>query len=377
MQLSKIMTCFAAFTLSASALPCASNYSLALISARTDCTAGTVVCNGPTQFGLCNPPHAIIFQQVAAGMMCSDGQMVASTVGLQAGGSSSSGVSGTGSNTPAPSATPLPVSTTIIVTSTATVTISSSTATSAPPTSTTAALTTSTPATPPSSTSAAPSASSAPAPASTGKAVSYTGDGSVAQGWPAMSDWVSSFDTLYDLFLPSLMVSCSQFGQSNNSPDEIANLKSAIQSIGQSTGVDSRFILAIVQQESGGGCVRAWSTSYSVVNPGLMQSHEGSHSCNTDQATDGVVVKKGVSQTPCPASEITGMITDGVSGTSSGPGLQQLLKSVGGNDAQAYYKVARMYNSGSIPADGNLSGAGATASYASDVANKLLGIVPV
>lgn len=191
-----------------------------------------------------------------------------------------------------------------------------------------------------------------------------------------MSDW-KSFETLFELFTPDLKISCSQFNQTNNSPDEVASLKSAIQSIGESSGVLPAFVLAIVMQESV-GCVRVWGTkapSVAVIrNPGLLQSHDGSHSCNTDQATDGVVVEQGSSQTPCPASEITGMINDGVMGTASGPGLSQLLK---GNDAQSYYRAARMYNSGSIPADGNLSGAGATASYASDVANKLLGIVPV
>ena len=45
------------------------------------------------------------------------------------------------------------------------------------------------------------------------------------------------------------------------------------------TGVDHRFILAVIMQESG-GCVRAPTTNYGVRNPGLMQDHNGSGTCN-------------------------------------------------------------------------------------------------
>ncbi|TKA66262.1 hypothetical protein B0A55_08421 [Friedmanniomyces simplex] len=190
-----------------------------------------------------------------------------------------------------------------------------------------------------------------------------------------MSAWVATFDEMFALNTPALSTSCSQFGQANNSPQEIADIKSAIQSISQSTGVDSRFILAIVMQESV-GCTRVWSTSYSVVNPGLMQTHQGTGSCNTALAANGVVIKQGVASVPCSSASITQMISDGVKGTATGPGLSQLLKQIGGNTAQTFFRAARIYNSGAIPADGNLSAAGATASYASDVANKLCGIVP-
>jgi hypothetical protein len=96
-----------------------------------------------------------------------------------------------------------------------------------------------------------------------------------------------------------MLSSCAQFGVPNNSQDEVTLVHDGIQQIAQSTGVDSRFILAIIMQESG-GCVRAPTTNYGVTNPGLMQSHDGPGSCNS-----------GSLQNPCPEKEVNQMITDG------------------------------------------------------------------
>lgn len=86
--------------------------------------------------------------------------------------------------------------------------------------------------------------------------------------------------------------------------------------------------------------------------------------------------------TPCPESTIYQMIQDGTTGT-TGPGLQQDYPAARDpkygsySDVQLAYRVARIFNSGSIGRDSNgnydLSLAnGATASYASDIANRLL-----
>lgn len=83
-----------------------------------------------------------------------------------------------------------------------------------------------------------------------------------------MSEW-SSFESAWDANLPTIAISCTQFGVDNNSDEESSNLKSAISQVASSSGVDERFILAIVMQESK-GCVRAPTTTYSVRNPGLM-----------------------------------------------------------------------------------------------------------
>jgi hypothetical protein len=69
--------------------------------------------------------------------------------------------------------------------------------------------------------------------------------------------------------------------------------------------------------------------------------------------------------------------TDGLTacGTSSGEGLSNIFSGLGGGDAQAYYKTARTYNSGSIDSSGNLDAGIATHCYVSDVANRLTGWV--
>ncbi|GIC94689.1 LysM peptidoglycan-binding domain-containing protein [Aspergillus udagawae] len=188
------------------------------------------------------------------------------------------------------------------------------------------------------------------------------GTGEVTDGWPSMSDWISTFEEMFEANKGTLKSSCAQWNVENNSDEEIENMFNSIQSVASSTGVDARFILAIVLQESN-GCVRAPTTNYGVVNPGLMQSHDGSGSCN-----------RGNPLTPCPATQITQMITDGTAGTSAGDGLKQCLAQAGGTgDVASYYRAARIYNSGSIAASKNLGQGIATHCYASDIANRLTG----
>jgi hypothetical protein len=160
--------------------------------------------------------------------------------------------------------------------------------------------------------------------------------------------------------------SCAQFGVPNNSDQELSYLRQAILDT-SNKGVDSRFILAIILQESN-GCVRA-PTSYSpgdaVRNPGLMQDHNGDGTCN-DKNHGGV-------QNPCPQSQIAQMVNDGTLGTKSGDGLTQTLQQARGSGAQKFYQGARIYNSGSVDPSGDLGKGVATHCYASDVANRLTG----
>ena len=173
-----------------------------------------------------------------------------------------------------------------------------------------------------------------------------------------------------------MQASCATWGVPDDTATEIANMKSAIQSVGSATNVDPRFILAIIMQEST-GCVRVITTSYSVLNPGLMQSHNGTGSCNTNNAYLGLpgVDYTGTVQTPCPMSEITQMIQDGTAGTPSGDGLEQCLQEQGHTDVSRFYRAARMYNGGSIATSGDLGQGCCTLCYASDVANRLTGWV--
>ncbi|KAJ2976249.1 hypothetical protein NQ176_g5057 [Zarea fungicola] len=190
----------------------------------------------------------------------------------------------------------------------------------------------------------------------------YQGDGSVAAGWPDQSDW-GSYDQLWDANVPLMQQSCgwNNWGD-NNSDDEISAINTAIQQVSGQSGVDARFILAIVMQESN-GCVRVPTTNNGVRNPGLMQSHNGSGDC------------AGVS--PCPSSEILQMIQDGVVGTADGPGLQgtiqQAVSDTGDSSVREFYAGARIYNSGSADYSNLDDGLGSTACYAEDVANRLTG----
>ncbi|KAJ5922500.1 Peptidoglycan-binding Lysin subgroup [Penicillium verrucosum] len=161
------------------------------------------------------------------------------------------------------------------------------------------------------------------------------GNGDPSDGWPSLGQW-SEYETL--------------------------DINTSIKSVASETGVDPRFILAIIMQESK-GCVRVQSTNNGVVNTGLMQSHAGEGSCNKD----------GSKTTPCPSSMIKQMIKDGTAGTTQGDGLKQCFESQSGGTSTKYFKAARTYNSGSIDSSGNLGQGGATHCYASDIANRVRG----
>ena len=188
----------------------------------------------------------------------------------------------------------------------------------------------------------------------------FGGDGTPAQGWPQESQW-KSFEDAWNANVATTLQSCTQFGMDNNSQEESDNIKKAIQEVSGESGVKPEFILAIVMQESK-GCVRAPTTNYGYDNPGLMQSFQGVHSCNPNG--QGVV--------PCPYDQIKGMIADGA-GMNSEVGLKWGIQQAGTDDVSKYYKASRIYNSGSIAADGNLNGGIATHCYATDVANRLIG----
>lgn len=201
---------------------------------------------------------------------------------------------------------------------------------------------------------------------------SFNGDGTAADGWPTEDQWIS-FSDMFTLNTPSMKTSCQQWGVPDDTTSEIATMREEILSIGNATAVDPRFILAIIMQEST-GCVRVITTAYSHANPGLMQSFNGTGSCNANAAPLGLpgVSASGAVETPCPQSEIRQQILDGTNGTAWGPGLVQDLAQQGRTDSSRWYRTARLYNGGSID-DANLALPCCTASYASDVANRLLG----
>ncbi|KAL4913991.1 hypothetical protein BDW62DRAFT_191410 [Aspergillus aurantiobrunneus] len=191
----------------------------------------------------------------------------------------------------------------------------------------------------------------------------FGGAGQVAEGWPANDNWWPSFDDMFESNRDTMRQSCTQWDVPNNTDQEIDDIASAIKEVSSSSGVDPRFILAVVIQESN-GCVRAPTSNNGVINPGLMQSHNGQGSCN-----DG----SGNVQSPCPADTIKQMIHDGTVGTGDGAGLKGCLEQAGGSDGPAHYIAARIYNSGSVDPSGNLGRGIATHCYSSDIANRLTG----
>ncbi|KIY00042.1 uncharacterized protein Z520_04680 [Fonsecaea multimorphosa CBS 102226] len=199
--------------------------------------------------------------------------------------------------------------------------------------------------------------------------IQYTGNGSVASGWPSSLSWIS-FNDMWVANQKTMSRSCNHlYNQPNNSDQEIQDIYDAIKQISQETRVDHRFILAAVMQETG-GCVRAKTTvspDGTVRNPGILQSFRGNHTCNDN----------GKVQNPCPKDQILGMISDGVAGTASGHGYASDINAqadVADIDyAEGYYRAARLYNSGAIDPSGDLGKGSATHCYASDIANRLTG----
>lgn len=164
---------------------------------------------------------------------------------------------------------------------------------------------------------------------------------------------------------PLMFSSCSNtYSQVDDSGPEVGAIYDAIQSAATSTSIDPRFILAVIMQESG-GCVRAPTSNYGVRNPGLMQDHNGAGTCNDN----------GQVQNPCPTATVRQMISEGTAGTADGDGLAQGIGKAGAGDVSAFYKAARIYNSGTVDPSGDLGKGIATHCYASDIANRLTGWV--
>lgn len=172
-----------------------------------------------------------------------------------------------------------------------------------------------------------------------------------AGDFPQAGSWVS-FEDMFNANKAIMSVGCANNGWgANDTPEQIGQIYDGIQSVADAAKVDHRFVLAIIMQESL-GCVHVPTTNNGVSNPGLMQSHNGASYSDSDSA-----------------GSIRQMIQDGTQGTAAGDGLVQLINQYGN-----LYAAARAYNSGSIASDGNLNNAnGATASYVTDIANRLTG----
>jgi len=174
-----------------------------------------------------------------------------------------------------------------------------------------------------------------------------------ASNFPDPSTWVD-FDSMASR-------QAATMDTTGNSHQETQYVLNAVAIVSAETGIDKRGILAVIMQESHGQ-VRVQSTSSpgaGVHNTGIMQAHNGvSFDPNNPQASITQMVRDGAA---------------GVAGPTGGDGLKQLIQRYGN-----FFIACRGYNSG----DGginlqNLSdGGGATSSYVSDIANRLLGVDP-
>ncbi|KAF1955105.1 hypothetical protein CC80DRAFT_363896, partial [Byssothecium circinans] len=184
---------------------------------------------------------------------------------------------------------------------------------------------------------------------------SYTYYHGNASNFPAKSNWMS-FQDMWTANLDTFKNSCGWLKRGpNNTPEIIQDIYNAIQDRANASLVDHRIILATIIQETNGCPLNPPTTSSGGTrNPGLMQSHNG-------HEYDAKYSRLSILQ----------MVQDGTQGTEHGWGLVDNLNTYGNP-----YKAMRGYNSGYIPASGDLSEkAGATACYVSDIANRLTGWV--
>jgi hypothetical protein len=184
---------------------------------------------------------------------------------------------------------------------------------------------------------------------------SYTYYQGNASNFPTADKWIS-FQDMWTANLDTFKESCGWLDRGdNNSPEMIQDMYDAIQDRANASLVDQRIILAtIIQETNGCPLVSHTTSSGGTRNPGLMQSHNG-HEYNRKHSRLSIML----------------MIQDGTQGTDAGWGLVDNLNLYGNP-----YKAMRGYNSGYIPASGDLSeAAGATACYVTDMANRLMGWV--
>ncbi|RAL17631.1 putative exo-beta-1,3-glucanase [Aspergillus homomorphus CBS 101889] len=172
--------------------------------------------------------------------------------------------------------------------------------------------------------------------------------GGPAANFPPFANWMG-FTEMFDLNQQTSMA----LVESGPIQGDIWN---AIVAVSADAKVDPRLILAVVMQESSGN-VYVGCTNNGVQNCGLMQAYSGSVSFDAND----------------PEGSIHQMIVDGTQGTAAGGGLVQWFNNdnVGVDAGGNPYNVLRGYNSGSINFNDLDDPQDATASYVSDIANRL------
>ncbi|KAJ7807106.1 hypothetical protein B0H13DRAFT_2484238 [Mycena leptocephala] len=166
-----------------------------------------------------------------------------------------------------------------------------------------------------------------------------------SSSFPPMSQW-KSFEDIFN-------ANKSEMAATGDTDEDIGRIWNAVIEAAK-LGVEERVIFAIIMQESTGNVgVQTTINADGHGTAGLMQ-------CDGSPGFPG---QHGLSQ-----DQITSMV---VAGTNH---FKENLKEFGNADtADCIYKALRSYNSGSVNADDLSDGRGATASYVSDIANRLLG----
>ncbi|KAI1470311.1 uncharacterized protein F4812DRAFT_260582 [Daldinia caldariorum] len=166
-----------------------------------------------------------------------------------------------------------------------------------------------------------------------------------ASNFPPRSQW-KSFEEIFNANKPAMAAT-------GDSGEDIGRIWNAVNECAK-IGVEERVIFAIIMQESTGDVgVRTTVNMDGHGTAGLMQ-------CDGSPGFPG---QHNLSQ-----EQITSMVRAGTNH------FKQNLRSFGDADtADCIYKALREYNSGSVNQADLSDGKGATPSYVSDVANRLLG----
>ncbi|KAK8132390.1 hypothetical protein PG999_000563 [Apiospora kogelbergensis] len=169
------------------------------------------------------------------------------------------------------------------------------------------------------------------------------------QNFPAINTW-QTFDQMFDANKNSMKSTGSTW-------DDIGRINVAIRDASKNIGVDERVILGIIMQESHGyvGVRTTFSPGDNIPTAGIMQ-------CSSCPGYPG---RTGLSQ-----DEISGMVNGGTQHYKAN------LKDFGDKwSPESIYPALREYNSGSVNPNDLSDGRGATASYVSDIAQRLQGWV--
>ncbi|KAI0593464.1 hypothetical protein F4775DRAFT_577842 [Biscogniauxia sp. FL1348] len=173
----------------------------------------------------------------------------------------------------------------------------------------------------------------------------FTNYSGPSSSFPAMSEW-KTFEEIFN-------ANKSAMAQTGDTDEDIGRIWNAVLECAK-IGVEERVIFCIIMQESTGNVgIQTTTNNDGHSTAGLMQ-------CDGSPGFPG---QHGLSQ-----DQITSMVSAGTQH------FKQNLKDFGDADtADCIYKALREYNSGSVNPDNLSDGRGATASYVSDIANRLLG----